>query len=115
MTAALDWTDPAAVVAEARRRSTRRQQGRPLMDSEPAIVSASVRAWPLLAIDVPRPRSMAREIDEQREVVKMFLRFGCRTESTSQTRRSKVALGIPDLWTWLIPIGAAGWFEVKSG
>lgn len=115
---ALDFTDPVAVRAEAERRIQRRAAGQPLNDPLPSPRAAqrvTARAWPRLAIELPLPRSLAREINEQREVVKVFLRFGCRAESTTQTRRSKVALGIPDLWTWLLPIGRAGWFEVKSG
>lgn len=74
------------------------------------------RQWPVLAIDLPRPRSLAIERIEQGEVVKVLQRFGCRVESTSQYRRSKVALGLPDLW-FFGPPGSlkAGWFETKSG
>lgn len=115
---ALDFTDPAAVAAEAQRRRERRAQGLPLHDQEPTpriVQRVTARAWPRLAIELPLPRSIAREINEQREVVKVFHRFGCRCESTSQARQSKVALGISDLWVWLLPIASAGWFEVKSG
>lgn len=114
---ALDFTDPVQVAAEAQRRRDRRAAGLPLHDEPSARTAQRVtaRAWPRLAIELPLPRSIAREINEQREVVKVFHRFGCRCESTSQTRQSKVALGIPDLWCWLLPIGRAGFFEVKSG
>lgn len=112
---ALDWTNPVQVREEARRRQARRAEGRPLVDEPPprTLERVTARAWPRTAIELPLPKSIAREINEQREVVKVFHRFGCRSESTSQTRQSKVAVGIPDLWVWLLP--RAGWFEVKSG
>lgn len=111
---AIDWTNPVQVLEEARRRQARRAEGKPLVEepSPRTLEHVTARAWPRTAIELPLPRSIAREINEQHEVVKVFHRFNCRAESTSQTRRSKVAIGIPDLWVWLTP---GGWFEVKSG
>lgn len=93
--------------------------GRVVVDGRAVTAAAPTRQsrqWPVLASELPRPSSLATERIEQGEVVKVFQRFGCRVESTSQYRRSKVALGLPDLW-FFCPPGTlkAGWFETKSG
>lgn len=113
---AIDWTNPAEVAEEARRRNRARAEGRPLTEPEPVIVPASSRAWPRTAIELPRPRSLCRELIEQNLILKMFRAAECRPESTSQTRKSKVALGLPDLFVFGPPYLARAWFfEVKSG
>lgn len=82
----------------------------------PPLPPVHARAWPPTSVPLPRPVSPCREKGEQGVIVKLFTSVGCRCEVTSQTRPSKVALGLPDLWVW----GPAGklwafWWESKSG
>lgn len=53
------------------------------------------------------------EKDVQRAVVKFYRTVGCRVLSTSQARRSKVALGLPDLLVFWPARGAFWFHEVK--
>lgn len=123
---ALDFTDPAQVRAEAERRRERRAQGLPLTDRSDVVATEppSERVWPMAVVRptgetylLPRPRSTKRETPEQAKVIKTFQRFGVRHwKSTSQSRRSKVGLGLPDIWVFG-PTGRyrAWWWETKSG
>lgn len=79
----------------------------------PPLAPSVARAWPEMRYDLPRPRSLAKERDEQAEICRIFRRHGCSPRSTSQYRPSKQALGIPDLWVF--GPTTAWWFEVKSG
>lgn len=49
----------------------------------------------------------------QRQVVAFYRQLGCVVKSTSQARRSKVALGLPDLLVFWPGRGAFWFHEVK--
>lgn len=68
------------------------------------------RAEPLLGL-VRDPN--IDEDEEQIEVAKMFRAYGAVVRSTSQKRRSKIALGIADLIVMFPARGFALWWETK--
>ena len=53
------------------------------------------------------------EKEVQRAVVDFYRSIGCAVKSTSQARRSKVALGLPDLLVFWPSRGAFWFHEVK--
>lgn len=58
----------------------------------------------------PRTCRPPLEKDVQRAVVAFYRQVGCAVKSTSQARRSKVALGLPDLLVFW-PARGAFWFH----
>jgi hypothetical protein len=63
----------------------------------------------MLTINLPEPTEKAT----QHAIKKLFRAAGCQVYSTSQVRRSMVALGLPDLWVFVPRRKCAFWFEVK--
>lgn len=60
----------------------------------------------------------AREADvsekqEQTEIRKLLIAYGFRVYNLSQSRASKIGIGIPDLWFAHTRLPIAGWCEVK--
>lgn len=58
-------------------------------------------------------RENVLEKDEQAYIVRLFREFGFRVHTTSQSRASKVGVGMPDIWFAHRERPIAGWFEVK--
>lgn len=53
------------------------------------------------------------EKQEQSEIRKLLIAYGFRVYNLSQSRASKVGIGIPDLWFAHQRLPIAGWCEVK--
>lgn len=70
---------------------------------------AADRAFP----DAVQRDARIREKEEQAAIIKLFRAHGFTVRSTSQSRASRVALGLPDLWVTHNTKPLAFWFEVK--
>lgn len=53
------------------------------------------------------------EKQEQAEIRKLLIAYGFRVYNLSQSRASKIGIGIPDLWFAHTKLPIAGWCEVK--
>ena len=59
------------------------------------------------------PAHLERERDVQRAVVAFYRRVGCSVYATSQSRPSRIAEGLPDLYVLHVTRGG-WWHEVKA-
>jgi hypothetical protein len=72
--------------------------------------------WPEVAAEQDAAavkRSEIREKEEQAAVIKLFREHGFTVRSTSQARRSKIAIGFPDLFVTHRTMPLAFFFETK--
>jgi hypothetical protein len=99
-------------IAEAAALAARKRHGGAAPTPEPPEPQADdVRAVTRRYVDDP----MWDEDDEQALIMKLFRAHGCIVRSTSQKRRSAVALGLPDLIVHHVGAGKAWRWESKYG
>lgn len=92
----------ADMIREAERRAERRSKGLPLHET-PAEIEARA---------AEEDARLEREI--QAEVVRIYRANGCVVYSTSSTRRSRIAAGIPDLIVFHAGAGVHLYHETKT-
>lgn len=113
----------AEALEEATRRQANRAAGRSLTAMPPGALRVPGKLdrvcgycqVPMRATDERCPVCfrVPLEDDEQEDVRRLYLAYGCVVFATSQKRRSKISEGIPDLYVLAPRVGMAGWHETK--